>query len=231
MAGTKAPLGTGLSADQTIVRAYDEANNRHRVDAQVTATIGTVDVAIDATTDNIAIRDSDGNELNVNPDGSINVIIQDLTLDSATDSVTVTQGTNPWNTQINHSDGDPITPANPLPVTFFEEEYNSIYNFNGISSVPMNVETTIVTYTVPFGKTASIRLSEMSGTNIGTFNLYLGATLINRKRTFFGRLNESMEFSNKGYALSSGDVITLKVIHSRPFNGDFEANLQIKESV
>lgn len=91
------PLGTGLSADQTIVRAYDETNNRHRVDAQVTAVIGAVDVAIDAASgDNIAIQDSDGDELNVNTDGSINVIVQDITLDYTNDSVTVYQGTNPW---------------------------------------------------------------------------------------------------------------------------------------
>lgn len=94
------PLGTGLSADQTIVRAYDETNNRHRVDAQVTAVIGAVDVVIDAASgDNIAIRDSDGDELAVNVDGSINVIVQDITLDYTNDSVTVYQGTNPWITQ------------------------------------------------------------------------------------------------------------------------------------
>lgn len=91
------PLGTGLSADQTIVRAYDETNNRHRVDAQVTAVIGAVDVVIDAASgDNIAIRDSDGDELAVNVDGSINVVVQDITLDYTNDSVTVYQGTNPW---------------------------------------------------------------------------------------------------------------------------------------
>lgn len=222
MSGYKAPLGTGLSADQTTVRAYDEANNRHRVDAQVTATIGTVDVAIDATSDNIAIRDSDGNELNVNPNGSVNVVVQDITLDFTNDSVTAA---------IKQSNGNAITSTDPLPVAVFETGYTSVYRFAAINAVAMNVETTIVSYTVPLGKTANIEFSEMSGTNIGTFNLYVGATLINRKRTFFGRLNESMEFSNKGYALVAGDVVTLKVIHARPFNGNFEANLQIKESV
>lgn len=78
MSGYKAPLGTGLSADQTLVRSYDEVNNRHRVDAQVTATIGSVDVVIDAASgDNISIQDSDGNELQINPDGSINVVTTD----------------------------------------------------------------------------------------------------------------------------------------------------------
>lgn len=70
-----APLNTRLDADQVLTRSYDEANNRLRVDAQVTASIGTVDVIIDASTgDNIAI--SDGvNVVAVQPDGSLNVNI------------------------------------------------------------------------------------------------------------------------------------------------------------
>lgn len=233
MAKYTSPLGTGLSADQTIQRAYDETNNRHRVDAQVTATIGSVDVVIDAASgDNIAIRDSSGDELNVNADGSINVVIQDveIELNYLEDSITSHQG-GVWNTSIKNSDGSDISPANPLSVTFAEEPYVNIYSFNGITSVPSGVETTILTYTVPVGKTASLRLSEMSGTNIGTFNLYLGATLINRKRTFFGELNTNMEFTNKGYSLTAGQTISLKILHNRPFIGDFEANLQIRESV
>lgn len=111
------PLGTGLSADQTIVRAYDEANNRHRVDAQVTATLGTVDVAIDAASgDNIAIRDADGNEMNVNLDGSINVIVQDITLSKFNDSIEVFQTNHDnlnanVNVQQNNMD---VSVANPL---------------------------------------------------------------------------------------------------------------------
>lgn len=119
-----------------------------------------------------------------------------------------------------------------IPVIPIEEPYVNTYVFNEISSVPSGSETTIASYTVPAGKTASLHLCETSGTNIGTFNLYLGTTLINRKRTYFGgELNATMEFTNKGYQLTAGQTITLKVIHNRPSPGDFEANLQIKESV
>lgn len=232
MAKYTSPLGTGLDADQTIVRAYDEVNNCHRVDAKVTATIGSVDVVIDsASGDNIAIKDSQGNELDVNLDGSINVVVKDITLDKNNDSVTVHQGTTPWVSAIKQSNGTDITSANPLPVTTLEEPYTNIYTFNAISTVASGIETTILTYTVPVGKTASIRLSEMTGTNIATFNLYLGLTLINRKRTFFGNLNTAMEFANRGYTLTAGQIVSLKVIHNRPFAGNFEANLQIRESL
>jgi hypothetical protein len=72
--GYLSPLGTGLDAAQVVKRAYDEPNNRFRVDAQVSAVIGTVDVIINAATDNIAIADaSTGYKLTVNSDGTINV--------------------------------------------------------------------------------------------------------------------------------------------------------------
>lgn len=72
MSNYLSPLNTKLDSDQVLKRSYDETKNRIRVDAEVTATVGTVDVIIDAATgDNIAI--SDGVDvLVINPDGSIN---------------------------------------------------------------------------------------------------------------------------------------------------------------
>lgn len=62
---------TKLDMEQVIKRSFDEPNDRLRVDAEVTATIGSVDVIIDAASgDNIKI--SDGvHDLKINPDGSI----------------------------------------------------------------------------------------------------------------------------------------------------------------
>lgn len=70
-------LRSKLDANQVLRDSYDESLGRLRVDAEVTASIGTVDVIIDAATgDNVAIGDSTGaNSLAVNPDGSINVVI------------------------------------------------------------------------------------------------------------------------------------------------------------
>jgi hypothetical protein len=62
------------NADIALRRAFDPDNDKIKVDATVTATIGTVDVIIDASSDNIAI--SDGvDTLAINSDGSINVVI------------------------------------------------------------------------------------------------------------------------------------------------------------
>lgn len=86
-------LNTKLDADQVLRRTYDEPNNRLRVDAEVTAVIGTVDVIINAATDNIAI--SDGVDfLGINADGSINVNVLDISISAANDSIKIGDGTN-----------------------------------------------------------------------------------------------------------------------------------------
>jgi hypothetical protein len=87
------PPGTKLDADQVIRRVYDETENKLRVDAEVTAVIGVVEVIIDAAGgDNIAIASADGsNFLTVNPDGSINTNTT-VELNAATDSVKVGDG-------------------------------------------------------------------------------------------------------------------------------------------
>lgn len=75
MAGPGAPYTT-LDANQVLQQSFDQTNDRLRVDASVTATIG--DVTINATESDIAIADRvSGYLLKVNADGSIdtNVII------------------------------------------------------------------------------------------------------------------------------------------------------------
>lgn len=100
------PLNTKLDAAQVIRRAYDEPNNRLRVDAEVTATIGTVDVIIDAASgDNIKI--SDGvNTLSINPDGSINISLDNTAVTVSNSTIQV-----PWDQvtiATKDSDGQPL---------------------------------------------------------------------------------------------------------------------------
>lgn len=73
------PHRTRLDFNQIFQRAFDESEDRLRVDA--TATIITppdLQVAINATDDSIAIGDG-VNQLAINPDGSINVIVDNAT--------------------------------------------------------------------------------------------------------------------------------------------------------
>ena len=82
MPGTNAPY-TQLDSTQVIRQSFDEVNDRLRVDAVVTATIG--DIIINATDSDIAIKDrASGFLLHINSDGSINV---DVVLTAAADSI------------------------------------------------------------------------------------------------------------------------------------------------
>lgn len=80
-------MGSKLDQEQIIKQVYDEPNNRLRVDATVSASIG-----------DVSIVDSDGNELDVNPDGSINTNITgnlDLEISAADgDNIAISDGTN-----------------------------------------------------------------------------------------------------------------------------------------
>jgi hypothetical protein len=68
------PNPSKLDQTQIFQRAFDESEERLRVDSLATVSLGIVEVAIDATTDSIAI--SDGvDQLAVNSDGSINVVV------------------------------------------------------------------------------------------------------------------------------------------------------------
>lgn len=106
---------------------------------------------------------------------------------------------------------------------------NAVSTFDTAPSVASGVETTIVTYTVPSGKTGKLNRTEFGGENIAVFNLYLNGDLIHRRRTFFGDgLSEDMNFEG-GIDLDDGDVLVLKVLHNRPDSGDFEARIQTTE--
>ena len=70
-----APSPSRLDANQVLQGAYDEATGRLRTDAQATVVNADIDVSLDATEDNVAIADPDGNFLEINPNGSINVSI------------------------------------------------------------------------------------------------------------------------------------------------------------
>jgi hypothetical protein len=158
MADYPNPLNTKLDANQVLIRSYDEPNNRLRVDAQVTSSIGTVDVVIDAASgDNIKI--SDGvDTLSINPDGSINVNITDLTILHTNDSVALGNGVdklvtvttvgpkngldvnviNSTPNNLNDGYGNPITSttlgSNQVLHTLTPDSVSSVGTFNSLNS-------------------------------------------------------------------------------------------------
>ena len=70
-----APAPSSLDGNQVLQGSFDESTGRLRTDSLATVVNADIDVSLDATEDNVAIADPDGNFLNINPDGSINVIV------------------------------------------------------------------------------------------------------------------------------------------------------------
>lgn len=90
--------------------------------------------------------------------------------------------------------------------------------YNEITSVPMNVETQIVSYIAT--NDTRLKIIEVSGTNIAAFTVYVNGTPIHKKRTFFGNLDNNFQFS-KGYHLLLGDIVSITALHTQASVGDF----------
>jgi hypothetical protein len=104
-----------------------------------------------------------------------------------------------------------------------------VNEFNEIASVLAGVLTTILTYTVPAPYGGSLFRVEVGGNNVATYEVWINGTVEARVRTWFGTsLTQVCEFSSgaSGFQLFTGDVIEVKVLHNRPYVGDFEARLQ-----
>lgn len=105
--------------------------------------------------------------------------------------------------------------------------------YNEVLAVASGVETQIVSYTVPFAKTAVLERISASGENVGNYKAYLNGSPIDLQRTYYGgdfnALFEFMTGTSDGFVLVAGDVISVKILHTRPFVGNFNARIQVLE--
>jgi hypothetical protein len=96
--------------------------------------------------------------------------------------------------------------------------------YNEVINVSSETLTTIISKTmISSGKLPCIMVS---GSNIGTYTVELNSVVISKARTYFGGdLNYFFDFKS-GITLFSGDVVRVRVIHNRPFLGDFNAMIE-----
>lgn len=213
--GPNGPGYSQLDMQQILQRSFEEAQDRLRVDAQVTAVISTLDTTI---------KDfGTGDHLQVNPDGSIDV---NVVLNAATDNIAIADATSGNKLKVNVDGSINVDISGPATPTLIKSLFNSI------TAVPSATPTTLITYTVPGGKTGRLERIEVSGDNIAQYDFFINAALNGRKRSEFTELNETFEFSSStdmGIPLATGDTVVVKVTHNRPFVGAFEARLQTVE--
>lgn len=107
-----------------------------------------------------------------------------------------------------------------------------ISTYGEANSVVNGSTTTVVSYTVPGGITTAIleRIS-VSGENIAKYTIFINATQIDTRRTFYGSsLSEYFEFTtgtSNGLEMNPGDIVTVKVLHNKPYVADFEGRIQV----
>lgn len=108
-----------------------------------------------------------------------------------------------------------------------------VSTYNEIVAVPAGATSTIVTYTVPVGKQAILQRCPVSGDNVARYDLQINGASEDTLRTMFGGdLTGQFDFTSgneSGLVLNPGDIITVSVIHQRPFPGTFEARIQVVE--
>lgn len=206
-----------LDANQVLRQSYDDSNQRLRVGAEVTATIGQVEVAIDASGgDSIAIADPAGtNYLLPNPDGSLNVNISDIAISHTTDSISVGDGTNLLD----------VNPNGSINVVLTGSGLTTKNIFNEITSVATGITSTIATY-IAIADTKLLKV-DVGGTNVAAYEILIGGMLSAKKYTFFQSLNETFDFKN-GLPVLLGEQILIRVTHNRPDLGDFSTNILVE---
>lgn len=105
--------------------------------------------------------------------------------------------------------------------------------YNEITAVASGVQTQIVVYTVPIGKTAILHRIDTSGDNVARYDVYKNGVAVDTQRTYFGgEFNAHFEYTtgnSSGLAFVGGDIISVKVLHNRPFVGTFEGRIQLLE--
>jgi len=107
-----------------------------------------------------------------------------------------------------------------------------VSTYGEANSVVSGSTVTVVSYTVPGGLTSAIleRIS-VSGENIAKFTVFINATHIDTRRTFYGSsLSEYFEFTtgtSNGLEMNPGDTVTVKVLHNKPYVADFEGRIQV----
>lgn len=195
---------------------------RLAVDANFTAQNVDAQVELDFTEDSVEIGDSvSGNTISIEADGSINANVKVDAADG--DNIAISDGTDTLAVNPDGSINVNLTQSNPGVLgTIYDE----------VSSVPSSTLTTIQTFTAAMGVLTYLQKIEISGSNIAEYTVEINGVVEDKKRTYFsGPFNVEFKFveTGTGLPLDVGDVVRVRVIHTRPTVGDFNSRFQVIE--
>ncbi len=116
-------------------------------------------------------------------------------------------------------------PGEVLKVDLIEDGESGVATntFNQISNVPSGTPTTVVSYTVPVGKTLYLKKAEASGNNRAKFTVKIAGSAEAIKRTWHSDFNVEFDWSN--LAVSAGVTILIEVEHNRSATNEFDGRI------
>lgn len=100
-----------------------------------------------------------------------------------------------------------------------------IHSFNSVTAVSAGSEVSIVTYSVPAGKTFYFIGLSASGNTYGTYKLYIDSDPILAGRTSMANLNLDKTFHQSPVSATATSELSVKVFHYTPTNCEFEATI------
>lgn len=227
-----------LDANQVLRAVYDDASSRLKVDAEITAQIGNVDVALDASSgDNIYISDETGaNTLAVNPSGSINVNVEDININHSNDSIRVGDGTNLATTtftsgktglDVNLINANLNTNSKQVPTGPTALVYGTL------SSVNPGDNQIVVSHTIPSGiQIFYLQKIYLSGNQNSTYTIYLNGNTLIRTRMAHTQFSDTKDLNTStafGLKLIAGDNVVVKAENNGTTVGTFDVTLQLTE--
>lgn len=129
-------------------------------------------------------------------------------------------GTNCANEMAVNDDGS-------INVNIVQSPNNPGLNINHaeISAVASGVETTILT--IVASGNYRVQKVEVSGDNFALFRVKINGTTVSNKRSWYSDFNQTFSYEDftNGLLLTVGQVLTVTVLHNRPFLGNFEATV------
>jgi hypothetical protein len=97
--------------------------------------------------------------------------------------------------------------------------------FGIVSLVLTGIETTVVTYTVPVGKTFYFIGLNTSGNANALYKLYVDGSVIIAGRSSVANLTLNLTYSYSPIKVVAGDTIAIKVTHQAGVSCDFEGTI------
>lgn len=101
----------------------------------------------------------------------------------------------------------------------------SITEYNITTLVASSTETTIASYTVPFGAIFYFTGFTASGNTNALYKLYVESSVILAGRSSVANLNVERNFTYAPFNVAAGDTVYLKVFHQTGVACDFEGTI------